>query len=136
MIYQMLLTSLLIQTQILHLPTRFIAPDGACVGDVLVLTKPIGTQIAVNAHQWMDQKDDLWKRISSVITPEECLEAFKRATSSMARLNRTGAKLMKKYGAHCATDVTGYGILGHASCMAKVRILGLFLMFLFLPCHS
>lgn len=100
---------------------EFIAPDGACVGDVLVLTKPLGTQIAVNAHQWMDQKDDLWNRIVGVIAPEECVEAFKRATSSMARLNRTGAKLMKKYGAHCATDVTGYGILGHASCMAKVQ---------------
>ena len=30
-------------------------PDQATAGDVIVLTKPIGTQIAVNAHQWMDQ---------------------------------------------------------------------------------
>ena len=30
-------------------------PDQAVAGDVIVLTKPIGTQIAVNAHQWLDQ---------------------------------------------------------------------------------
>ena len=29
-------------------------PDGAEIGDVLVITKPLGTQIAVNAHQWLD----------------------------------------------------------------------------------
>lgn len=29
-------------------------PDSAVPGDVLVLTKPLGTQVAVNAHQWLD----------------------------------------------------------------------------------
>ena len=29
-------------------------PENAVVGDVLVLTKPLGTQIAVNAHQWLE----------------------------------------------------------------------------------
>lgn len=33
-------------------------PDGAVPGDVLVLTKPLGTQVAVNAHQWLDQVSD------------------------------------------------------------------------------
>ena len=36
----------------LHVTFR---PDGAVPGDVLVLTKPLGTQVAVNAHQWLDQ---------------------------------------------------------------------------------
>jgi hypothetical protein len=36
-------------------------PDGAEVGDVLVITKPLGTQIAVNAHQWLDFPDK-WSR--------------------------------------------------------------------------
>lgn len=31
------------------------SPDGAVPGDVLVLTKPLGTQVAVNAHQWLEQ---------------------------------------------------------------------------------
>lgn len=100
---------------------EFVSPDGACQGDVIVLTKPLGTQIAVNAHQWMDQKNELWNKISHVITPDQCLKAFQRATSSMARINRIGARLMQKYGAHCATDVTGYGILGHATNMAKAQ---------------
>lgn len=101
---------------------EFISPDGACVGDVLVLTKPLGTQIAVNAHQWMDQKNERWDKISGIITTQECVKAFQRATASMSRLNRIGAMLMKKYGAHCATDVTGYGILGHAANMAKAQV--------------
>jgi len=100
---------------------EFVSPDGACVGDVIVLTKPLGTQIAVNAHQWMDQKNELWDKISHVINAKQCVKAFQRSTDSMARLNRIGARLMKKHSAHCATDVTGYGILGHATQMAKAQ---------------
>ena len=44
-------------------------PDQAVVGDVIVLTKPIGTQIAVNAHQWLDQPK-YWSKIQHVITKE------------------------------------------------------------------
>ena len=76
------------------------------VGDVLVLTKPLGTQIAVNAHQWLDQPER-WNRIKQVISKEEARKAYQRAMDSMARLNRTGARLMHKYNAHGATDVTG-----------------------------
>lgn len=32
-------------------------PESAVAGDVLVLTKPLGTQIAVNAHQWLEDID-------------------------------------------------------------------------------
>ena len=35
-------------------PENIIMPEGAQPGEVLVLTKPLGTQIAVNAHQWID----------------------------------------------------------------------------------
>lgn len=38
---------------------------------------------------------------------------------SMARLNKNAAMLMHKYKAHCATDVTGFGILGHATNLAE-----------------
>jgi len=37
--------------------TLFLRPDGAEVGDVIVITKPLGTQIAVNAHQWLDNPE-------------------------------------------------------------------------------
>merc|ERR1719383_1039602 len=98
-------------------PNEFIIPDSAVVGDVLVLTKPLGTQIAVNAHQWLDQPDR-WIKVSKV-TEEEVKAAYRAAELSMARLNRIGAKLMHKYGASSATDVTGFGILGHAINLAQ-----------------
>ena len=43
-------------------PNEFIIPDSAVVGDVLVLTKPLGTQVALTAHQWLDQPER-WNRI-------------------------------------------------------------------------
>jgi selenide,water dikinase len=47
------------------------------------------------------------------------LRAYALACASMTRLNRTAARLMHKHGAHAATDVTGFGILGHASNLAS-----------------
>jgi len=91
-----------------------ILPEGAKAGEVLVLTKALGTQVAVNAHQWLEEKGDKWEKISSVTTEIEVKEAYRSAELSMARLNRVGAQLMHKYGATSATDVTGFGILGHA----------------------
>ena len=64
-------------------------PDGAVVGDVLVLTKPLGTQVAVNAYQWLDQPDR-WNRIRLVVHEEDVRKSYQRAICSMARLNRTG----------------------------------------------
>lgn len=64
-------------------------PDNAVVGDVLVLTKPLGTQVAVNAHQWLDQPDR-WNRIKLVVSEEDVRKGYQRAMDSMARLNRTG----------------------------------------------
>lgn len=59
------------------------------MGDVLVLTKPLGTQVAVTAHQWLDQPDR-WNRIKLVVSEEDIQKAYQRATDSMARLNKTG----------------------------------------------
>ena len=46
------------------------SPDSAVVGDVLVLTKPLGTQVCVNAHQWLDQPER-WNRIKLVVSEED-----------------------------------------------------------------
>jgi len=97
--------------------SEFIMPDEAVEGDVIVLTKPLGTQIAVNAHQWLNQPK-WWDKIKDVITEDQVIKAYEAAMCSMARLNRTGAQLMQKYGAHGATDITGFGVLGHASNLA------------------
>jgi len=96
---------------------EFIMPRNAVAGDVIVLTKPLGTQVAVNAHQWKYQEKK-WTNVQDVITKEEATRAYDVAMNSMARLNRTAAKLMHKYGAHAATDVTGFGILGHGRNLA------------------
>jgi len=99
-------------------PNEFIIPDSAVVGDVLVLTKPLGTQVALNAHQWLDQPER-WNRIKLVVSEEDVRKAYQRAMDSMARLNRTASRLMHKYNAHAATDITGFGLLGHAQALAR-----------------
>lgn len=101
-------------------PNEFIMPDNAVVGDVLVLTKPLGTQVAVNAYQWLDQPDK-WNRIKLVVSEDDVRKAYQRAMFSMARLNRTAARLMHKYNGHGATDITGFGLLGHANNLARVQ---------------
>lgn len=63
------------------------------IGDVLVLTKPLGTQVAVNAHQWLDQPDR-WNRIKLVVSEDDVRKAYQRAMDSMARLNRIGKQLL------------------------------------------
>lgn len=96
---------------------EFVPSDGAQVGDVLVLTKPLGTQIAVNVHQWKHTENSRhWKQCldDQVITKERAEDMMHEAVCSMARLNRNGGRIMLKHGAHAATDVTGFGILGHA----------------------
>jgi len=97
---------------------EYIYPVNAIPGDVLVLTKPLGTQIAVNAYQWLN-KGQPFDRIKDIITIEQVHYAFRVAMDSMSRLNKNGAKLMHKYHAHAATDVTGFGIIGHARNLAQ-----------------
>lgn len=99
-------------------PNEFIMPDSAVVGDVLVLTKPLGTQVAVNAHQWLDNPER-WNKIKMVVSREEVELAYQEAMFNMATLNRTAAGLMHTFNAHAATDITGFGILGHSQNLAK-----------------
>ncbi|MBZ3878621.1 Selenide, water dikinase 2 [Sciurus carolinensis] len=97
-------------------PNEFIMPDNA--GDVLVLTKPLGTQVAANAHQWLDNPER-WNKIKMVVSREEVELAYQEAMFNMATLNRTAAGLMHTFNAHAATDITGFGILGHSQNLAK-----------------
>jgi len=98
---------------------EYIEPVSAVVGDVLILTKPLGTQIAVNLNEWRQVKDQTnWNKAMEIMTPEEAFYSFSSAQEQMTRLNREGAKLMHKYKAHACTDVTGFGILGHAANLA------------------
>lgn len=99
---------------------EFVPSDGAQVGDIMVLTKPLGTQVAVNVHQWKNTINNRhWQQCKEVITDEQAEDMMHAAVCSMARLNRNGGRLMLKYKAHAATDVTGFGILGHAQNLSE-----------------
>jgi selenide, water dikinase len=72
-------------------------------GDELVLTKPLGTGIIATA-------------LKAGRAPEESVEA---ATRSMATLNRIPAAVAARSGVRAATDVTGFGLMGHAGAIAR-----------------
>lgn len=84
-------------------PERLITNSGARVGDRLILTKPLGTGIINTAIKAGLVSDDLIERVSK----------------SMATLNRNAAELMLEVGVHACTDITGFGLLGHAAQMAE-----------------
>lgn len=101
---------------------EFVPSDGMQAGDIMVLTKPLGTQIAVNVHQWKNTPNNRhWKQCldDNIITEAQAEDMMHAAVCSMARLNRNAGKLMLKYQAHAATDVTGFGILGHAQNLSE-----------------
>lgn len=94
---------------------EFVPSDGAQVGNVVVVTKPLGTQVAVNVHQWKNTPgSDHWKQCQEYIDDQQAEDMMHAAVCSMARLNKNAGRLMLKYGATACTDVTGFGILGHA----------------------
>jgi selenide,water dikinase len=68
----------------------------------------------VNLHEWLLKKGDLWTKSQKYVSEEEAKKSFYLAIESMAHLNKNSATLMKKYKAHGATDITGFGIMGHA----------------------
>jgi selenide, water dikinase len=84
-------------------PSRVVRNGGARPGDLLLLSKPVGTGILTTAR-----KRDL-------IGDAE----LQPAIDQMVRLNDRAARAMLAHGAHAATDVTGYGVAGHAGEMAR-----------------
>ena len=91
----------------------FIRPIYGKESDVIVLTKPLGTQLAVNMFEWM-RTAAKYNRVKDVITV-----AYKMAMTSMSYLNLDAARLMWKHHAHGCTDVTGFGMLGHSNNLAQ-----------------
>lgn len=100
---------------------QVIMPNNANEGDLIILTKPLGTQCVVNAMQWLVEADEKWNKIREFMTEEELWDAFELAEKSMSRLNRKGAELMIKYKVGACTDVTGFGIKGHAENLSKAQ---------------
>ncbi|KHJ76884.1 putative selenide, water dikinase, partial [Oesophagostomum dentatum] len=98
---------------------EIIMVDQAMPGDVLVLTKPLGGQVAVNAYEWLKKKNGRVEEYG--LDKEKIVRAFQQVTEQMTRLNRNAAKMLHKYNAHASTDVTGFGILGHADNLARAQ---------------
>ncbi len=84
-------------------PARMLTNAGARPGDVIVLTKPLGTGVIATA-------------IKAGAAPAEAAEA---AAVSMARLNREAGAAALAVGARAATDITGFGLAGHLSRLAR-----------------
>lgn len=84
--------------------------DGAQPGDVLVLTKPLGGQLAVNSHEWLYTNPQKVKDLN--LNEDKIRRAYRQVCEQMCRLNRSAARLLHKHNAHASTDVTGFGILG------------------------
>ncbi len=89
-------------------PDRVATKGGAKPGDRLVLTKPIGTGVLTTA-------------LKRGMIGEEGIAA---AVRSMSTLNRDACRAMNEVGVHAATDVTGFGLLGHLHQMLRVDGLG------------
>ncbi len=84
-------------------PDRLVTNAGLSVGQVLILTKPLGSGVLM-AAQRMGMADET---------------AYAEALNQMKLLNKAGAACMQQFGVKGATDVTGFGLLGHAMKMAE-----------------
>ena len=84
-------------------PDRVLTNSGARPGDVLLLTKPLGIGVLTTAAK------------ADMATPA----AVALAQQLMTTLNRSARDAMVKYRVHACTDVTGFGLLGHACEMAQ-----------------
>lgn len=84
-------------------PGKIVANSGAKPGDRLFLTKALGTGIITTGIK------------RNVVSPELTQLVIRQMTT----LNRVAAELMVQYEVHAATDITGFGLLGHAMEMAE-----------------
>ena len=105
-------------TGVVH-PQHILTKGGAKPGDLLVLSKPLGTGLITTAHK------------------QDKVEAsdLAAAVASMTRLNRQASQALLRLGSgvHAATDITGFGLLGHAWEMASQSLVGMRFEFEQLP---
>ena len=89
-------------TGIIH-PKRVLTNAGARVGDILILTKPIGTGVIATAIKANLASDEVVKKLVEVAST----------------LNAKAAEIMQNFSIHACTDVTGFGLAGHLLEMAR-----------------
>jgi selenide, water dikinase len=84
---------------------------GAKVGDTLVLTKALGTGLIATAVKRLDP--------SAIAPGGHFADAYEAAVTSMSTLNAAAAAAARAAGSRCATDVTGFGLVGHLHKLLK-----------------
>jgi selenium donor protein len=87
---------------------RVVRNSTALVGDALILTKPLGNGILVNAYRSHSTGGRLRRALRRGSPPD-----MSEAIRWMTMLNRDAAKAMTDVGVSAATDITGYGLIGH-----------------------
>jgi len=98
-------------------PDRMLTNAGACAGDILILTKPLGTGI-----------------LATALKRDALLEGgMADAIRSMTTLNDGAARAALRIGVSAATDVTGFGLLGHLANMLEASKVGAEVSFDALP---
>lgn len=95
-------------TGIVH-PSKIVTNAGARPGDIIYLTKPLGTGI-----------------ISTALKSGKDLGALQtKAIQVMTTLNKSAAEVMQQIGVHACTDITGFGLLGHSYELARASQVGM-----------
>jgi selenide,water dikinase len=98
-------------------PDRVVRNSGARVGDVVILTKPLGIGLMTTGLKF-----GLLKK-----------PAVRKVTRVMEELNRVPSKIMMRLGVHSCTDITGFGFLGHTSELAEASKVDIEIDFAKLP---
>lgn len=90
-------------------PEHILTKGGAQPGDIIILSKPLGTGLITTAHkrEQVDESD------------------LAEAIASMMQLNLRASQVLQQVGVHAVTDITGFGLLGHAWEMASQSLAGM-----------
>lgn len=83
--------------------TKIVRNNTPCAGDALILTKPLGVSLLMNAYSVGETKK----------------EYFDSAVNSMLKLNKEASEILSTFKLHSMTDVTGFGLAGHLTEMCK-----------------
>ncbi len=100
-------------------PNQYWANAGAQPGDALILTKPIGSGVLFNAIR------------ANKLHPDDLAPVI----DILIELNRRAAEVFRRFSVHAATDVTGFGVVGHATEMAAASAVTMHLDFDQIPVY-
>jgi len=99
-------------------PEKIVYTRGAKIGDILFLTKPLGIAPSMAAYRL--RKEEEGRKVLSEVSADLVETAISKAISGMTESNKPAAEAMQQVCVHAATDVTGFGLKGHAGNMAML----------------